>query len=136
MKLWKAVTLLLLVLVLTCPNALGQGKGKGRGKSRARGASAPATEEVKDARGKPEKAEKHSAKPRERGKKQDDTEDNESGKRVIRSGKGKRNDAEVVARQMEREEHKHRKRIARLERVRDMLAEKGNEQDKISWGLF
>lgn len=52
------------------------------------------------------------------------------GRSADNSAKGEADDvtAEAVLRQMEREEDKHRRRVAKLERIREMLREKGNDQ--------
>ena len=125
------VMLIVAALLCCCPSLMAQGRGKGGGKGNA----AEKAQEVREAR---QKAGKKAEEAREKGKKAEEEageaveEAEEAGEAVEEATKqpgapvGKGPEAAML-RQMEREEAKHRKRLANLERVHDLLLEKGND---------
>lgn len=108
MKHVLCIILLASAVAFFTSSAAGQGKGKGKGKGKS-GDSPTATE-----KGKPDKVKGSPASP-----------DAKEGKGPGGTD-GQAKVLENVVNQMEKEEDKHRERVARLEAIRDKLAEKGN----------
>ena len=110
MKRWLAALMIVIVLVFACDMAFAKPKDKGQGKpaGRPEGSAAKA---AKEAGG------KEKGKGQETGQKTEDE-----------SVKGQEKVIEAITRRMEKEEAKHRERVARIERIRDLHRAKDNDK--------